>query len=363
MASADNRQDNGLAGSDRPKTAYEAILTPLKQLFASETNMLPIRRTRIPSWQTTLAGELICVGRGLHGGHPVRMRLRPAPPGSGIRFLRLDVATGQREVTAHWRNLVESELCTAIANESGVSVHTVEHLLAALRAFNVDNAVIELDGPEVPIMDGSSAPFMSLIGRLGTVRQSAARHALLITRPVAAYDGDRYAVLLPYPQPRITVEIDFPNPAIGRQRYSMVLEPDTFEREIAPARTFGFGHELDALRARGLAGGASLRNAILVEEQGVVNEEGLRFPDEFVRHKLLDCVGDLSLLGMPVIGHLLVYKPGHRLVHDLLRALNAASDAANVIVVGADDALGQQSDTHPEKDSIMVTDRDNQARG
>jgi UDP-3-O-[3-hydroxymyristoyl] N-acetylglucosamine deacetylase len=294
------------------------------------------QRSHNLAWQHTLAGEFTCVGRGLHSGARVGMRLRPAPPGTGIRFLRLDVDAGRRVVTAHWRNVVESELCTIIANEHGVTVRTVEHLLAALRGCEIDNAIVELDGPEVPIMDGSAAPFVSLLQRIGAVRQPAARRALLVRQPVVASDGDRFAVFLPYPRPLITVEIDFPSPAIGRQRRSLALESGEFASEIAPARTFGFAHGLRALRARGLAAGGSLRNAILVDEQRVVNQEGLRFPDEFVRHKLLDCVGDLSLFSVPVIGHLVAYKPGHRLCHRLLRALDAAADTASLIVPGAD---------------------------
>ena len=311
--------------------------------------MQTYHRSRIPAWQHTLADEFTCVGRGLHGGHPVGMRLRPAPPGTGIRFLRMDVDAGQRVVTAHWRNVVESELCTVIANEHGVTVRTVEHLLAALRGCEIDNAVIELDGPEVPIMDGSAAPFVSLLRRIGAVRQPAVRRALLVRQPVTVSHGDRYAMLLPDTRARFTVEIDFPNPVIGHQRYSLALDPDAFAREIAAARTFGFAHELHALRARGLAAGGSLRSAILIDEQRVVNEEGLRFPDEFVRHKLLDCVGDLSLLGMPVIGHLVAYKPGHQLCHRLLRAVHASADAASVIVLGADNA---QSEASPREHSL-----------
>ena len=305
--------------------------------------MLTNHRSRIPAWQHTLAGEFTCVGRGLHSGYRAGMRLRPAPPGTGIRFLRMDVGAGERVVTAHWRNAVESELCTVIANEHGVTVRTVEHLLAALRGCEIDNALVELDGPEVPIMDGSAAPFVSLLRRIGAARQPAARRALFIRQPVVASDGDRYAMLLPHPRAQITVEIDFPSPVIGRQRYSMTLDPETFTREIAPARTFGFAHELHALHARGLAAGGSLRSAILVDKQRVVNEEGLRFPDEFVRHKLLDCVGDLSLLGLPVIGHLVTYKPGHQLCHQLLRAVHAAADAARISVPGVDEPHSESS--------------------
>jgi UDP-3-O-[3-hydroxymyristoyl] N-acetylglucosamine deacetylase len=289
------------------------------------------RRSHDLTWQHTLAGEFTCVGRGLHSGARAAMRLRPAPPGSGIRFRRLDVDTDRCEVPAHWRNVVESELCTVIENEHGVQVRTVEHLLAALRGCGIDNAIVELEGPEVPIMDGSAAPFVSLLRRIGSVRQAAARRALLIKDPVVAHEDDRFAIFLPHPQSRITVEIDFPNPAIGRQRRSLTLDAGEFATQIAPARTFGFAHGLRALRSRGLARGGSLRSVILVDEQRVVNKEGLRFPDEFVRHKLLDCVGDLSLLGVPVIGHLVTYKPGHRLIHQLLRALHA-DDVTRLIV-------------------------------
>jgi len=323
--------------------------------------MLTNRRSQDLAWQHTLAGEFTCVGRGLHSGARVGMRLRPAPPGTGIRFIRLDVDAGHRVVTAHWRNVVESELCTTIANEHGVTVRTVEHLLAALRGCDIDNAIVELDGPEVPIMDGSAAPFVSLLLRIGAVRQPAARRALLVRHPVVAYDDDRFAVVLPHPQPRITVEIDFPSPAIGRQRRSLALDGGEFAREIAPARTFGFAHGLRALRSRGLAMGGSLRNAILVDEQRVVNDEGLRFPDEFVRHKLLDCVGDLSLLGVPVIGHLIAYKPGHRLFHRLLAALDAAADAADLIVPRADgrhnESLSHESDLPVRGASLSMPHR------
>lgn len=200
-------------------------------------------------------------------------------------------------------------------------------------------------------MDGSAAPFVSLLQRIGAVRQPAARRALFIRQPVTVSNGDRYAMLLPDPQARLTVEIDFPNPVIGRQSYSMTLDPAMFAREISPARTFGFAHDLRALHSRGLAAGGSLRSAILVDEQRVVNEEGLRFPDEFVRHKLLDCVGDLSLLGMPVIGHLVTYKPGHQLCHQLLRAVHATADAASVVVLGADN---QQSALSPSEQASSI---------
>lgn len=312
------------------------------------------------TWQHTLANEFTCVGRGLHSGNNVSMRVRPAPAGTGIRFLRMDVRTDQREVVAHWRNVVASELCTVISNEHGVTVRTVEHVLAALRGCEIDNAVIELNGPEVPIMDGSAAPFVTRLRRVGTVRQTSTRQVLVINKPVVVADGDRYALLLPDPQPRVTVEINFPNPVIGRQRYSTTMESEVFVREIAAARTFGFAKDVQAMRARGLAGGGSLSSAILVDEYGVVNEEGLRFSDEFVRHKLLDCIGDLALLGVPVIGHLVAHKPGHKLCHQLMQTLHTTPDAASLVTLGSDMPTAQpkHGSTHTgtrEKQTMSLT--------
>lgn len=297
------------------------------------------RDLRIPARQQTLAAAFTYVGRGLHSGHKVAMRLLPAEPDSGIRFVRTDVAPEQGVIAAHWKNVFETQLCTGLANAHGASVHTVEHLLAALRGCEVDNAVIELDAPEVPIMDGSAAPFVSLIRHIGIARQDAARRAMLIQRPVAAAAGEKFAVLLPHPTPWITVEIAFPTPAIGNQRLSVSLDADTFARDIAPARTFGFAHEIEKLRQHGLARGGSLRNAILIDGNRIVNEEGLRFYNEFVRHKILDCVGDLSLLGMPVLGHLVTFKCGHALSHELLRELNRERDAWSVVTLGEDMGL------------------------
>jgi UDP-3-O-[3-hydroxymyristoyl] N-acetylglucosamine deacetylase len=262
------------------------------------------------------------------------MRLLPADADSGIRFVRTDVPAADRVIPAHWRNVFDTQLCTGIANGHGVAVRTVEHLLAALRGCEVDNATIEVDGAEVPIMDGSAEPFVSLIRRIGVVRQPAPRRAILIERPVVVANGDKFAVLLPHPTPWVTVEISFPTPAIGHQRLSIPLESETFAREVASARTFGFAHDIARLRDHGLAMGGSLRNAILIDGNRIVNEEGLRFPNEFVRHKVLDAVGDLALLGMPVIGHLHAFKCGHALVHELLRELYREREAWRIVTLG-----------------------------
>jgi UDP-3-O-[3-hydroxymyristoyl] N-acetylglucosamine deacetylase len=293
----------------------------------------------IPRHQQTLAAPFTYVGRGLHSGQKVVMRLLPADADSGIRFVRTDVPGADRIIPAHWRNVFDTQLCTGIANAHGVVVRTVEHLLAALRGCEIDNATIEVDGAEVPIMDGSADPFVSLIRRIGVVRQPAPRRAILITRPIVVANGEKFAMLLPHPTPWVTVEISFPTPAIGNQRLSIPIEPETFTREIAPARTFGFAHDIARLRDQGLAMGGSLRNAILVDGNRIVNEEGLRFRNEFVRHKVLDAIGDLALLGLPVIGHLRTYKCGHALTHELLRELYREREAWRIVTLGEDELL------------------------
>lgn len=294
------------------------------------------RDLRIPTRQHTLAGPFTYVGRGLHSGQKVVMRLLPAGPGSGIRFVRKELPEDRQVITASWENVFDTQLCTGLANTHGVSVHTVEHLLAALRGCEVDNATIELDAGEVPIMDGSAEPFVSLINRIGIVAQDAPRRAIVVTRPIAVARGEKFAVLLPHPSPWVTVEIDFPTPAIGNQRISLSLDTETFAREVASARTFGFAHDVERLRQHGLARGGSLRNAILIDGMRIVNEEGLRFPNEFVRHKVLDSIGDLSLLGVPVIGHLVTFKCGHALSHELLRELHREKESWHYVTLGAD---------------------------
>jgi UDP-3-O-[3-hydroxymyristoyl] N-acetylglucosamine deacetylase len=295
--------------------------------------------------QHTLKTAITYVGRGLHTGHKVSMRLAPAAPDSGVRFVRRDMPANQAIVLAHWNHVTETRLGTVLGNVHGVRVGTAEHLLAALYACGVDNATIELDAPEVPIVDGSAEPYVSLIHRVGTVVQEATRRAILIRRPLAACDGDKFAVLLPSPSPRVTMEIDFPGyRAIGRQRLSLPLDEATFAAAIAPARTFGFASEVAALRTQGYALGGSLRNAILVDRDGVVNEEGLRFPDEFVRHKILDAIGDLSLAGAPIIGHYSGHKAGHGLNVALLHELFADRDAWSYVTVFE----AQQPETAPQ---------------
>lgn len=284
--------------------------------------------------QRTLKSPIRYVGVGLHSGQRVSMRVRPARANSGIRFVRKDVPVTQGLIPARWHNVTDTRQSTVISNEHGVSVRSVEHLIAALRGCEIDNALIDVDGPEVPAMDGSSDPFVVLIERAGTTEQTAPRRAIQIHKPVTVCDGDKFALLMPNSAAKFTVEIDFASRAVGFQRYSAELVDGIFKLEVAPARTFGFSEQVNHLRAQGLALGGSLQNAIVVDGERVLNEEGLRFADEFVRHKLLDCIGDVALAGAPVMGHFFAHKPGHGLNNALMRQLFAQEDAWSYITFG-----------------------------
>ncbi len=277
--------------------------------------------------QCTINQIIHYVGVGLHSGHNVSMSLHPAAPNTGVCFVRKDVDPEHAVIQASWHNVVDTRLCTVLGNDHGVTIGTVEHLLAAIRSCGVDNLLIELSGDEVPILDGSCLPLIEMIKKGGVVSQRLPRFGIWIERQIEVRQGERYAVLSPSSVPQITVDIDFPNTAIGSQCVSVEMIDNVFEKEIAPARTFGFANELDQLREQGLALGGSTRNAVLVSDQGVVNEEGLRFSDEFARHKILDCLGDLALAEAPIFGHLFTHKPGHRLNNALLRELFAHQDA------------------------------------
>ena len=277
--------------------------------------------------QCTINDTVHYVGVGLHNGCNVTMILHPAAPNSGVCFVRKDVDARQSVIPACWQNVVDTRLSTVLGNEHGFSVSTVEHLLAALRGCGVDNLLIEISGDEVPILDGSSAPLVAMIKEVGVVPQRLPRYGIWIERTIEVRQGERYAILEPSSVPRISVDIEFPTAVIGLQNLSVDLVDDVFEREIAPARTFGFVDEIEQLREQGLALGGSMRNAIVVDGNEILNSEGLRFPDEFARHKVLDCLGDLALAGAPIFGHLRAYKPGHRLNNALLREVFAHPDA------------------------------------
>lgn len=275
---------------------------------------------RNPYFQHTLRKPVHFVGRGVHNGEPVSLSLMPAMPNSGYVFERVDVTYAEREVPARWHTVCDTRLSTKVTNGCGVSVSTIEHVTSALFACGVDNCRMLIDGPEVPILDGSARLFVEQIMKVGLQIQEEERRALVITSPVWVSELGKYAGFLPFPQPYYDMTIEFENSAIGKQNFSMPLDSAFFNREIADARTFGFEDQIETLKQLGLARGGSLQNAILVNEQGVVNEEGLRFDDEFVRHKLLDAVGDLSLAGAVIFGRFVGHCSGHGLNNRLLRA-------------------------------------------
>jgi UDP-3-O-[3-hydroxymyristoyl] N-acetylglucosamine deacetylase len=275
--------------------------------------------------QTTLGGSISIAGIGVHSGAPVRITLFPAPAGTGIQFRRTNAATGAtRTFRAHVDHVGQTDFCTVLGHEEGGKVSTVEHLLAAFRGLGVDNAVVSIDNDEMPIMDGSSRAFVEAIDTMGIARLSAPKSVLRVAKPVRVQQGRAWAELLPYSKGfRLEVEIDFSNRAIGRQGIVMDLTPKSFRRELSYARTFGFMQDFAKLSAIGLARGSALDNTIVLDEERVMNPEGLRARDEFVRHKALDAVGDLALAGLPIKGLYRSYCGGHKLNIAMVRALYA----------------------------------------
>jgi UDP-3-O-[3-hydroxymyristoyl] N-acetylglucosamine deacetylase len=269
--------------------------------------------------QTTLLRSVSCSGIGLHSGLPCNLKVRPAAPDTGIVFIRQDREKRVR-VRAHIDNVVDANLATTIGRD-GVRISTVEHLMAAFAGLGIDNAEVELDAAEVPIMDGSSEPFNALLKRAGIRSQEKPKKFVIIRHPVTVTEGDRQATLLPSNDFKLSYTIDFRHPLISNQFYLIQISNGNFEREICRARTFGFLKEYEMLKAKGLARGGSLENAVVVDSDRVINQGGLRFSDEFVRHKILDSIGDLWLLGAQVIGHFIGYKSGHTLNHKLIHKL------------------------------------------
>ena len=278
--------------------------------------------------QRTLKNSIHCSGIGLHSGAKVNMTLHAAAPNVGIVFRRTDLPNGPLEIPATWEHAIETPLSTTLADRAGgPKISTVEHLMSALVGCGIDNAVVELDGPEVPVMDGSAAPFVFLIECAGTLEQDAPRLVIEILKDVSVSEPDRSASFSPGHGMSVDFEIDFDSPVVGRQSWSMQLSEDAYKRDIARARTFGFLHEVDRMRAMGLARGGSLDNAIVISGDQILNAGGLRFENEFVRHKVLDLIGDLFLAGGPVIGLTRGVRAGHALTLRLLRALFADRDA------------------------------------
>lgn len=272
----------------------------------------------------------MCAGVGVHSGAHVRLALTPAPAGHGIVFVRTDVRSVDNAIPAHADFVSETRNCTMLRNEAGIEIATVEHLMSACAGLGVDNLRVEVDGPELPILDGSSAPFVQVLMNAGLRAQGAPRRFIRIMEPVEVRMGAKSAALLPatsFDGLDLDVTIRFADPAIGVQRRTVKLTPSSFLNDIADARTFGFLADVERMRAAGLGRGASMDNAVVVSEGRVVNPEGLRFDDEFVRHKLLDAVGDLALAGAPICGRFVADQPGHALNARLVRALLDSPEA------------------------------------
>jgi UDP-3-O-[3-hydroxymyristoyl] N-acetylglucosamine deacetylase len=274
-------------------------------------------------------------GIGLHSGHRISMTLRPAEAGTGVVFHRTE---GERTVSieAVSANVVDTRLATVLG-KGGLSVSTVEHLLAALSAFGIDNLHIDIDGPEVPVMDGSAAPFCDLLRNAGIRSLPRSRKYLAIRKPITLIDGEKRVTLIPSRFFRITFDIAFDHPCISLQQRSIKFSQELFCRDIAPARTFGFLKEVEYLKANGLARGGSLDNAVVIGEDSILNPEGLRFQDEFVRHKILDSIGDFSLLGHPILGHIKAFKAGHDINHQMVGKILASPECWKLVEFSEED--------------------------
>jgi UDP-3-O-[3-hydroxymyristoyl] N-acetylglucosamine deacetylase len=284
------------------------------------------------SRQTTLRSQATVTGLGVHSGLPVNLTIGPAPVDAGLIFVRTGVDGADREVPASAESVISTEFATVLGDNEGPLVSTAEHILAALRGMGVDNATIEIDGPEVPIMDGSAAAFVAAIDQAGVVAQPAVRRFLQILKPVAVSVGESFGEFRPFAGGfRAEVEIDFVNPVIGKQSYTIELSPERFRREISRARTFGFLNEFARLSNAGFALGASFENTVVFDDERLLNVEGLRYADECARHKVLDVVGDLALAGLPLLGAFRSVRGGHKLNHAALSALLADRTAWRVV--------------------------------
>src|SRR5882757_7174143 len=303
------------------------------------------------SRQTTLRSHVTVTGVGVHSGSQVTMTMGPADVDAGFVFVRTDPEGQNRELRAKAGAVVATDFATVLGDRQGVMVSTAEHVLAALRGMGVDNATIEVDGPEVPIMDGSSAAFVAAIDQAGIITQSAARRFIQVLKPVQVTMGESSGELRPHAVGfRAEVEIDFANPVIGRQSYVLDLSPERFRREISRARTFGCMNDVARLWSAGFALGASFENSVVFDEERLLNTEGLRYSDECARHKVLDVVGDLALAGLPLLGAYRSVRGGHKLNHAVLTALMADRSAWRVI----ETETARRSRTPAEVGSGMV---------
>lgn len=267
--------------------------------------------------QKTLIKSVSCSGIGVHSGKKVQVTIHPAHENYGIKFKRTDIAESPA-IPAIFSRVVDTSLATVIGQD-GCIISTIEHLMASFSGLSIDNALVELDSYELPIMDGSAGPFTRLIKSAGLKEQKSPRFFFVAKAPVILEENGKSVAIYPAPERRITYTISFDHPLVKTQSYSILLDANNFEHEIASARTFGFYHEIEYLKKFGLARGGTLDNAVVLDHDKILNPGGLRYPDEFVRHKILDCIGDFSLLGMPIMGHIKIYKSGHAFNHEFLK--------------------------------------------
>ena len=301
--------------------------------------------------QATLRSQATVTGVGVHSGLPVNLTLGPAPVDAGFVFVRSCLDGRDREVQASVESVIATEFATVLGDREGPLVSTAEHVLAALRGMGIDNATIEIDGPEVPIMDGSAAAFVAAIDQAGTLTQSGARRFLQVVKPVQVAIGDSYGELRPHAAGfRAEVEIEFANPVIGHQSYTLDLSPERFRREISRARTFGCMNDVARLWSAGFALGASFENSVVFDETRLLNAEGLRYADECARHKVLDVIGDLALAGLPLLGAYRSVRGGHKLNHAVLTALMADRTAWRVV----EGETARRSRVHADAGGVMV---------
>ena len=286
-------------------------------------------------FQHTVAAEVSCIGVSLHSGDMVNMVIRPNQPNSGIVFIRKDLDLPHNSIHATFDAVAETTLGTTITNKHGITVSTIEHLMAALWGAGIDNARIELNGPEVPIMDGSSEPFVFLLDCAGRVQQRVSKRVIEVLKEVSVTEGGSTATLTPHEGFVLELEIAFNHKLIQTQKARYDFSDTSFKQSLARARTFGFARDVEKMRGMGLALGGSLHNAIVIGEDDIINEGGLRYADEFVRHKALDCVGDYYLAGALIHGEVKTFRPGHGINNKLLRALFA--DASNYRMVGGEE--------------------------
>lgn len=267
--------------------------------------------------QQTIQRPVSCSGIGVHSGRKTSITIKPAPENHGIRFRRTDLP-GTSDIPALFSMVVDTSLATVVGSQ-GAIVSTIEHLMASFTGLAIDNALVEIDGYEMPIMDGSAQEFAKILNQAGLIQQETPRWFFVVTEPITIQDADKYVTVTPFDRFKISCSIHFDNPVIGTQELSFDLSSDNFTNEICRARTFGFIKDLQYLKMFNLGRGGSLDNAIVIDHDKVLNESGLRWPDEFVRHKLLDCLGDFALLGMPIMGHITTHKSGHDLNHRFIK--------------------------------------------